>query len=228
VSLRLILKSKLRKRVSNPQRHENANPPNAAAMLANPRYANAVSRNKKPPPLCQTKKEVEMQYLEPAQRVRVGDACSALNVGLHLRRGNPRAGEISVPGEGGVGVETLVDDARHSVLAVRANILSAVEPNGGLVLDDNLEDFARLALGDGEEAGKEGARVLWLAGRAKGGLDDGMVAGSKVELYYLADLSHDVVGIEFQSASADNDGVGDFGLGVSLGWDFGVGSRGSS
>ena len=64
-------------------------------------------------------------------------------------------------------VEVLVDDTAHALLAMVANGLRAVEPEGVLVLDDDGEDLGSLASGSGEvEAGEDGIEHHQEAGTA--------------------------------------------------------------
>ena len=164
--------------------------------------------------------------LETAEGVGVGNASTALDGWLHTRGGLAGGGELTVAGEGELGVEALVDDTGHARLAMSARVLGAVEPDGILVLDNDLEHLSRLALGDGEEAREEGGGVLGLAGVAKGRLDDRMVAGGEVELDHLTDLGHDVVRVEPETTAAGDDRVRDSGLSPRLVGNLGRGAGG--
>lgn len=134
-------------------------------------------------------------------------------------------------GESEVGaVEVLVDDANHAVLAVLAGVLSAVVPDGLLVLDDDLEDVGGLSLGGKEvEAGEEGGAVgQGVARVAKVGLGNGVVAGQVVPLDDVTHLGDDVVRIEAKAAEAGDDGVGDACELVGAGRGLGAGGVGGS
>lgn len=93
-------------------------------------------------------------------------------------------------------VKILVDNPSHTRLAVSVIVLSAVEPDRAGILDLNLEHLVALSLADGEEAAEEGVGIFGLAGRVKGGLDDGVVQGVEVEFDYGADFGDYVVGVK--------------------------------
>lgn len=116
-------------------------------------------------------------------------------------------------GSQGVGpVEVLVDDTSHAVLAVVACGLGTVVPDGGLVLDDDLEDVGSLWALGGLEAAEEGLGEGGVrdAGLAEGRLGDRVVFGEEVPLDDVSDLSDDVFWVEEEGAStACHDRVSD-------------------
>ena len=144
--------------------------------------------------------------LDTSVGLGVGDARAALDIGLRNTRNISLDSVVAESREVVGGVRVLVDGANHALRAVFA--LAAVEPDGLLILNNDLENLLTLALVDGEEAGEEGVSVAGDAGLVEGGLDDGVVEGQVVVLDDVADLSEDVVGIEVETRAADGDGVG--------------------
>lgn len=150
--------------------------------------------------------------LEATVGVWVGDDRASLNNRGHDR--STRAGGQGLVGSQGVGrVEVLVDDTNHAVLTVVAGGLGTVVPDGGLVLDDDLEDVGGLDGVAGRlEAAEEGLGEGGVrdAGLAKGWLGDGVVLGEEMPLHYVSNLGDDVIGVKDESASAaGDDRVGD-------------------
>lgn len=153
--------------------------------------------------------------LESSERVGVGDDAAVRSLNSRAARGVGKLGEVVVGGESVGRVKVLVDDAGHALLAVVPLGLGAVEPDGLLVLDGDLEDVLTLTLGDVEvEAGEEpdlGVSGVGqgLAGLAEGRLGDGVVQGGKVPFDHITNLGNDVVGFECQRTASCSDCVGD-------------------
>lgn len=105
-----------------------------------------------------------------------------------------------------------------------ARSLSTVVPDGGLVLDDDLEDVGGLWAFGWLEAAEEGLgkRCVGDAGLAKGRLSDRVVLGEEMPLNYVSYFSDDIFRVEEEgSSTAGDDRVGDTCEGGCL-----VGSRG--
>jgi hypothetical protein len=199
-----------------------------AESLCNPRPENAHKKEKK-----KVTREFVDSRLEPRERVRVGDAVSALDVWLHAR--DVCLGrQLPVLGQREGGIKLLVDDTDHAALAVGADGLRAVVPDRVLVLHNDLEDLLALTGGDGEKARKEGLGVAGLARGAEGGFDDRVVLGCEVPLDDVADFRNHVVRFEFQATTAGDHGVGyacqgdgfGGGGGCCAGWRGGHGAEG--
>jgi hypothetical protein len=107
--------------------------------------------------------------------------------------------------------KVLIDDARHTRLAVVACGLTAVVPEGVLVLDLEREDAVGLALHGRKVEAREDALVAaerraWLV---EGGLHDGVVLGQEVEFDQVTDLGHDVLGLEVEAVVGGGGARGD-------------------
>lgn len=124
----------------------------------------------------QTSCPIYISYLihisvEAAQRVGVGLNNATLdgrrNDGYTSFGGSELVGIQSVGG-----VEVLVDDAGHTVLAVVTVGLGAVVPDGLCSVDNELEDIRALSLLDRHEAAEE--RFVDLSVGDTGGLEAGL------------------------------------------------------
>lgn len=113
-------------------------------------------------------------------------------------RGASLSGQSLVGGEGVGRIKVLVDHTSHPILAVVARSLSTVVPDGGLVLDDDLEDVGGLWAFGGLEAAEEGLseRGVGDAGLAEGRLSDRVVLGEEMPLNHVSYLSDDVFRVE--------------------------------
>lgn len=137
--------------------------------------------------------------LKPTIRIGVLDHGASLD--NRWDDADARFSSIGFVGCQGVGpVEVLVDNAGHPLLAVVAGRLSAVVPDGVLVLDDDLKNIVGLGLaGQGrleareERDGDVGVRN---AGSREGGLGDGVVLGQEVPFHHVTDFCDDVLGVE--------------------------------
>lgn len=151
--------------------------------------------------------------LEAAKGVRVGDDLTTLDprrddrsTGLSSKLSELGKAEILV-------VEVLVDHTHHAVLAVVADLLCAVVPNGVRGLNHNLEDILSLSLFGGKvEAGEEASAISdRLARGVEAGLGDGVVLGEEVPFNHVSNLGDNVVGIEAEATETGNNRVGNSG-----------------
>ena len=165
--------------------------------------------------LCKKKEKKRKKvnrYLESIERIRVWQNSTAL-----LKRGNDNLVDQSSHVAMGAEAETLVikvlvDDADHAVAAVLTDELGAVEPDGAVVLDDELEHVVALAVRDGKvEAGEEAGLAVRVGQRLarlrEGRLSHRVVHPQEVPLHHVAHLGHDVVRVELEPGSPRHDAV---------------------
>ncbi len=108
-----------------------------------------------------------------------------------------------------VAVEVLVDDSSHALLAVIADSLGAVVPDGVLGLDDELEDILGLTLLDGKLETREEtvATSQGLARVSKVGLGDGVVLGHELPLDHVTDLGDHIGRLKVETVETGSDRV---------------------
>ena len=118
------------------------------------------------------------------------------------------AGQLLVPSQAEVLViKVLVDDADHALLAVLAVGLGAVEPDGVLGVDNELEDAVGFPLVSGKEEAREeaGAVAKGLARVGKAGLHHAVVGRHELPLDHVANVRDNVVRLEFELACEAGD-----------------------
>lgn len=127
--------------------------------------------------------------------------------------------DICVKGVNAVGV----DDANHTVLAMLASILGAIEDERVRIIDRDAKDIGLFglsacvstvslssthiwtALGSREEAGEETSTGGWNASSAPGSLDNAVVPGPETKLQDVSLGNDDVIWGEGEAESSHGD-----------------------